>query len=104
MDVVYVTVKAVGQCTNTLGRVLHYPFEQLHPSVGEQLAEPRTVLEVDDMRYFFPLLPLLGALDGCCLRLFRWERRNSEGRGVLNVVRVRREGTMTCESTTLRMY
>jgi hypothetical protein len=40
VDVVHVAVEAVGQRTHALGWVLHYCFEQFHPSVSEQLAEP----------------------------------------------------------------
>ena len=56
--------------------MLHHRFEQFHPPVGEQLAEPRAVFEVDDVWSLLTFFLLFGALDGRRLRLLRLERRD----------------------------
>ena len=56
--------------------MLNHRFEQFHPPVGEQLAEPRAVFEVDDVWSLLTFFLLFGALDGRRLRLLRWERRD----------------------------
>jgi len=71
------------------------------------VAEPSSVLEVDDVRHLLALFLLFGAFDCRRLRLLRWKRRDTEGRRVLNLIRVRRKqtnSTLNLQSGSISRY